>query len=244
MYNRSLCNCELLSYWNWLTNIGLCSSWYERRTHWTKCLGSLERSMRGVEYTSQKTCTCNSSNMSIAGVEVNLSPHIKCFGHIIVLATQKGLKCAGVFGLRTDRVIFLMQLSCHCRFERETEVSWNPTPQTKTRHEHTLEQFVWHVAALFGAWAAECASPLDSKLRRGTSDMHTWIEIALWQILWYLQMSYHCPIKIMLYHGETCFTPYASHRMMCLTVPVSAQPFQNVLQVNSCVACMKFLKCV
>lgn len=39
--------------------------------------------------------TDNASNLSVAGAEASLSLHIKCFGHSINLATQKGLKCVG-----------------------------------------------------------------------------------------------------------------------------------------------------
>jgi hypothetical protein len=51
--------------------------------------------------------TDNASNMTVAGAEAKMTPHIKCFGHTINLATQRGLKCAGATRLlgRVRRIV-------------------------------------------------------------------------------------------------------------------------------------------
>ncbi|XP_049930768.1 E3 SUMO-protein ligase ZBED1-like [Epinephelus moara] len=121
--------------------------------------------------------TDHASNMSVAGVEASLSPHIKCFRHTINLATQKGLKCAGAAHLlgRVRRVVSFFHRSTVATSLLKEKQKLLGLPEHKLKQDvitrwngsfEMLERFLEQQAAV-------CASLLDRKLRKGANDVQT-----------------------------------------------------------------------
>ena len=121
--------------------------------------------------------TDNASNMTVAGAEAKMTPHIKCFGHTINLATQRGLKCVGATRLlgRVRRIVTFFHRSTVATAVLKEKQKLLGIPVHKLKQDVStrwissfdmLERFLEQQAAV-------CASLLDRKIRKGVNDIHT-----------------------------------------------------------------------
>ncbi|KAK0144032.1 putative RNA-binding protein 46 [Merluccius polli] len=141
--------------------------------HTGKNIGSVHRV--GDKDKNPALVTDNASNMTVAGVEANLSPH--CFGHTINLATQRGLKCTAAARLlgRVRHIVAFFHKSTVASAVLKERQTLLGLPEHKLKQDvitcwnssyDMLERFLEQQAAV-------CASLLDQKMRKEACDVNT-----------------------------------------------------------------------